>query len=132
MILRHCQNCGEPMRRVAGDDQAMRCVACSPLQSRRLRPVVEENPTPTPPPDPASRVAERAIETAQLLASLSPGDGGTHEGEARTLAGMAGGEVAVLRRAMTIALAEKDPIVSTTAGALLLHAYEVAAGLRLR
>ena len=135
MILRHCQNCGEPMRRVAGDDQAMRCVACTPAQSRRLRTVVDVTPTPTvpaPPADPANRVAQRAIETAQLLASLTPGEGGTHEGEARTLAGMAGGDVTVLRRAMKLALAQQDSTVSTIAGSLLLHAYEVAAGLRLR
>lgn len=119
------------MRRVAGDDATLHCVACSPRQARRLQPVVEVA-KPAVPDDPASRVSRRAIETAQLLASLSPGEGGAHEGEVRALANLAGGDVAVLRRAMKVALADPDPAVSTIAGSLLLHAYEVAAGLRLR
>lgn len=119
------------MRRVAGDDQTLRCVACSPRQARRLQAVVEFA-TPTVPDDPATRVSRRAVETAQLLASLTPGEGGTHEGEARTLAHLAGGDVVVLRQAMKLALADQDPAVSTIAASLLLHACEVAAGLRLR
>ena len=121
------------MRRVSGDDDVMRCVACTPRETnRRLRPVVDVDSRSAEDTDPTVRVAMRAIETAQLLASLSPGDGGVHEGEARALAELAGGDVAILRRAMKLALAQKDPAVSTIGGSLLLHAYEVAAGLRLR
>ena len=111
----------------------MRCVACSPREAtRRLRPVVDVDSHSPEDTDPTVRVATRAIETAQLLASLTPGDGGVHEGEARALAEMAGGDLDVLRRAMKLALSQKDPAVSTIGGSLLLHAYEVAAGLRLR
>ena len=122
------------MRRVSGDEEAMRCVACSPREAiRRLRAVVDvDSRTAEDTDDPTVRVAMRAIETAQLLASLTPGDGGVHEGEARALAEMAGGDLHVIRRAMKLALGQKDPAVSTIGGSLLLHAYEVAAGLRLR
>lgn len=132
MILRHCRNCGEPMRRIAGDEDAMRCIACAPRETSYRRPVVVVSTPPAAEIDPSVLVARRAVETAQLLASLAPGEGGMHEGEARVLAEMASGDRAVLRRAMKIALAQKDSVVSTMAGALLFHAYEVAAGLHLR
>ena len=131
MILRHCRNCGEPLRRVAGEEVA-RCFACTPHRARSSRSQSPSTPEPVVELDPATRVAVRAIETAQLLASLTPDGGGVHEGEARHLAEMASGDVRVLRQAMTVALADDSPAVSTIAGALLLHAYEVAAGLRLR
>lgn len=132
MILRHCKNCGEPMRRIAGDDYAFRCIACSPRETRRLQPVADTAVPVVEEVDAAVRVARRAVETAKLLASLTPGEGGMHVGEARVLADMAAGDVAVLRRAMQLALAQEDSVVSTIAGSLLFHAYEVAAGLHLR
>ena len=132
MILRHCRNCGEPMRRIAGDEDAMRCVACSPRETTYLRRITVTSAPAAEQVDAAVVVARRAVETAQLLASLAPGEGGVHEGEARVLADLASGDTAVLRRAMKLALAQKDSVVSTIAGGLLFHAYEVAAGLHLR